>query len=40
MISKKMQKAINDQINAELHSAYLYMSMVSYFKSANLDGFA
>ena len=40
MISKKMQKAINDQINAELHSAYLYMSMVSYFKSSNLDGFA
>ena len=40
MISKKMQKAINDQINAELHSAYLYFSMVSYFKSLNLDGFA
>lgn len=40
MISKKMQKAINDHINVELHSAYLYMSMVSYFKSSNLDGFA
>lgn len=40
MISKKMRKAINDQINAELHSAYLYLSMVSYFKSLNLDGFA
>lgn len=40
MIGKKMRKAINDQINAELHSAYLYFSMVSYFKSLNLDGFA
>ena len=40
MISKKMRKAINDQINAELHSAYLYLSMASYFKSLNLDGFA
>ncbi len=40
MISKQMQDALNDQINAELHSAYLYLSMVSYFKSRNLDGFA
>ncbi len=40
MISEKMRKAINDQINAEIHSAYLYLSMVSYFKSLNLDGFA
>jgi len=40
MISKKMQKAINDQINAELHSAYIYLSMSEYFKSLNLDGFA
>jgi ferritin len=40
MISEKVQTAINDQINAEIHSAYLYLSMVSYFKSLNLDGFA
>lgn len=40
MISEKMQQAFNDQINAEIHSAYLYLSMVSYFKSLNLDGFA
>jgi len=40
MISENMQKAFNDQINAEIHSAYLYLSMVSYFKSLNLDGFA
>lgn len=40
MISEKMQKALNDQINAELYSAYIYLSMSSYFTSMNLDGFA
>jgi ferritin len=40
MISKKMQEALNGQINAELYSAYLYLSMEAYFKSENLPGFA
>lgn len=40
MISKKMEKALNEQINAELYSAYLYLSMESYFKSLNHNGFA
>ena len=40
MLSKKMEKALNDQVNAELYSAYLYLSMASYFESANLKGFA
>jgi ferritin len=40
MISKKMETALNDQVNAELYSAYLYLSMESYFKSLNLNGFA
>ena len=40
MISEKMQKAINDQINAELYSAYLYLSMQAYFTAENLPGFA
>ena len=39
-IGKKMQDAINEQINAELYSAYLYLSMSAYFKGLNLDGFA
>lgn len=39
-ISKKMQDAINEQINAELYSAYLYLSMAAYFESMNLGGFA
>ena len=40
MISEKMQDAINEQINAELYSAYLYLAMNAYFESANLPGFA
>ena len=40
MISKKMGQALNEQINAELYSSYLYFSMVAYFESENLSGFA
>ncbi|MGB3367205.1 MAG: ferritin [Acidaminobacteraceae bacterium] len=40
MISKKLEEAINSQINAEFHSAYLYLSMASYFEGENLPGFA
>ncbi|MHC1704434.1 MAG: ferritin [Tenuifilaceae bacterium] len=40
MISKKVEKAINKQINAELWSAYLYLSMSSYYASIGLSGFA
>ena len=40
MISKKMQDALNGQTNAELYSAYLYLSMEAYFQSLNLAGFA
>ncbi len=40
MLSEKMQKALNDQINAEMYSAYLYLSMSAYFESINLQGFA
>src|SRR3972149_9659589 len=40
MISKKMQDAINEQINKELFSSYLYLSMVAYFEEKNLPGFA
>lgn len=40
MISKNMEKAINEQINAEMYSAYLYLSMESYFRSLDLSGFA
>ena len=40
MISKKMEEALNGQVNAEMYSAYLYLSMESYFKLLNLNGFA
>lgn len=40
MISKKLQNAINKQINAELFSSYLYLSMSAYFEDENLKGFA
>ncbi len=35
-----MQTAIDEQINAELWSAYLYLSMSAYFERQNLRGFA
>ncbi len=40
MISKAMQDAVNDQINKELYSSYLYLSMAAYFENKNLPGFA
>ncbi len=40
MISKKLETALNKQINEEIFSAYLYLSMAAYFLSLNLDGFA
>jgi len=40
MISEKMQEAINDQIQAEFYSAYMYLSMSAYFECRNLPGFA
>jgi ferritin len=40
MLPEKMENALNGQLNAELYSAYLYLSMNAYFRSVNLDGFA
>ncbi|NIA04659.1 MAG: ferritin [Proteobacteria bacterium] len=40
MLKKKMQKALNEQINAEMYSSYLYLSMESYFRSTSLVGMA
>lgn len=40
MQNEKMVVALNSQINAELYSAYLYLSMAAYFESVNLPGFA
>ena len=40
MFSRKVQDAMNDQIQRELESAYIYLSMEAYFDSINLPGFA
>ena len=40
MISEKMQKSLNNQVNAEFYAAYLYLSMSAYFEAINLPGFA
>jgi len=39
-ISKKMQTAINEQINAEIYSAYMYLGMSTHFQTNGLPGFA
>jgi ferritin len=33
-------KALNEQIQVELYSSYLYLSMAAYFANNNLNGFA
>ena len=40
MIKKSVENALNEQINAEFHSAYLYLSMSAYFLSSGLAGYA
>ncbi len=40
MISKKLNDALNGQINAELYSSYLYLSMAAWFSAKGLPGFA
>jgi len=40
MLSKKIEKALNEQLNKEMYSAYLYMSMSAHSTSIGLSGFA
>ncbi len=40
MLNKKVEKALNDQVNAEMYSSYLYLSMSAYYESIDLPGFA
>ncbi len=40
MLSQTMEAALNRQINAEMYSSYLYLSMSSYFESIDLTGMA
>jgi len=40
MLNEKMRDAINEQINKELYSAYLYQSMMAHFEALGLQGIA
>ena len=40
MISGKIQEALNNQINEELFSSYLYLAMSSHFQETDLPGFS
>ena len=40
MLSNNMELELNKQVNAELYSGYLYLSMASYFEDDDLPGFA
>lgn len=40
MLDKKIEKALNEQINEELYASYLYLSMSAWFEEQNWGGFA
>ena len=40
MLNKKLEKVLNEQLNLELQSAYIYQSMAAYFERTNFKGFA
>ena len=40
MLTNKVEEALNNQINAEMYSAYLYLSMAAWLETKNLGGFA
>ncbi len=39
MLNSEITKLINEQINKELYSAYLYLDMAGYYADQSLDGF-
>ena len=40
MVNSRVHSLLNQQINKEFYSAYLYLDFSNYFKAAGLDGFA
>ena len=40
MLDKKVSELLNDQVNKELYSAYLYLDFSIFYDDAGLDGFA
>ena len=39
MISKKVVDLLNNQVNKEFYSAYLYLDFANYYKEEGLDGY-
>lgn len=39
-MNKELEKGLNDQMNFEIYSSYIYLAMASHLKSENLNGFA
>lgn len=40
MLNKKIAELINEQVNKELYSGYLYLDFANYYEAEGLDGFA
>ena len=40
MLDKKVVELLNDQVNKEFYSAYLYLDFANFYKDKGLDGFA
>jgi len=40
MLDKKIAELVNDQVNKEFYSAYLYLDFSNFYEDAGLDGFA
>jgi len=39
MLKENISKLLNEQVNKELYSAYLYLDMSNYYVENGLDGF-
>jgi len=39
MLNPEVAKLLNEQINKEFYSAYLYMAMANYYSDQGLEGF-
>ena len=39
MLSAKVVELLNNQVNAEFYSAYLYLDMANFYKNEGLDGY-
>ena len=40
VLTERMEKELNVQLNAEMYSGYLYLSMAAYYESIDMPGFA